>query len=432
MQDFDPLKGPMTTQSLRGLEFSGPQHWRGDRTGPECTTTPGDPACANRGFNEFNVAFPGLVGRDEGVLDPADMQAFTDFALQITYPPNPMRSLDNSLRPEEQAGFDLYNGRITDTVANCNGCHQLDRALGFFGTGGGSTFEGETMEFKVPHLRNAYQKVGMFGMAPNPFFGGAGTPFTGDQVRGSGFLHDGSVPTVSAFLSATVFNGVSETDRDNLEAFVMAFETNLAPIVGQQVTLTDQSGSDAQDRVDLLIERAGALFIIPREGTATECDLVVTGVVDGESQSWLRLSDGSFESQDGVISESELLVLAEVPGQPLTFTCAPPGAGPRMAGVGEGAGGSGGDGGSGGAGGSGGDGGSGGGGGPGTGGSSGGCGCIVGASPSERPSGGAVLVVMLLALALVRRSWAVSRRVAVATSQTAEKKGDWGRCRGLD
>jgi DNA-binding beta-propeller fold protein YncE len=211
LQPFDPLKGPMTTQSLRGLELAGPMHWRGDRTGPECNTTPGDPACANRGFNEFNVAFPGLVGRDEGTLTEADMQAFTDFALRITYPPNPIRGLDNSLRPQEQAGLVLYNGRITDTVANCNGCHQLDRALGFFGTGGGSTFEGEVMEFKVPHLRNAYQKVGMFGMAPNPFFM-ASTPFTGDQVRGSGFLHDGSVPTVSDFLSANVFNDVSETD----------------------------------------------------------------------------------------------------------------------------------------------------------------------------------------------------------------------------
>jgi len=28
---FHPMKGPMTTQSLRGLENMGPQHWRGDR-----------------------------------------------------------------------------------------------------------------------------------------------------------------------------------------------------------------------------------------------------------------------------------------------------------------------------------------------------------------------------------------------------------------
>jgi len=30
---FSPLKGPMTTQSLRGMANHGPMHWRGDRTG---------------------------------------------------------------------------------------------------------------------------------------------------------------------------------------------------------------------------------------------------------------------------------------------------------------------------------------------------------------------------------------------------------------
>jgi MYXO-CTERM domain-containing protein len=250
------------------------------------------------------------------------------------------------------------------------------------------------MEFKVPHLRNAYQKVGMFGMAPSPFFTGADISFTGDQVRGSGFLHDGSVPTLNDFFSANVFDDVSETDRDNLEAFVMAYETNLAPIVGQQVTLSAQSEPDSQARVDLLIARAGTPFVIHDQGTATECDLVVTGVVDGEPESWLRRSDGSFESDDGEISESELLLLAEVPGQPLTFTCAPPGSGPRMAGVDPeiGSGGSGGMSGLSGAGGT-----------DGSTSDGGGCGCVVGASPRDRLSGGAMAALTLLGLAIMRR-----------------------------
>jgi len=405
---FDPLKGPMTTQSLRGLANAGPMHWRGDRTGG---STGGDPLDTDAAFNAFNVAFPGLVGRDEGELDEADMQAFTDFALQLTYPPNPIRKLDNTLRADEADGLALYNGRITDTVANCNGCHMLDRTMGFFGTSGGSTFEGETMEFKVPHLRNAYQKVGMFGMAPNPLFTGAKTDFVGDQVRGSGFLHDGSIPTVADFLAADVFNNVSDTDRTNLEAFVMAFETNLAPIVGQQITLSSQSGSEVDARIDLLIERSGTAFDIPNEGTATECDLVVTGVVDETAQSWLRRSDGRFESEDGSLTQEQLLALADVPGQQLTFTCAPPGSGPRMAGVSPepGTGGTGGAGGVGGDGGMGGEGGAGAAGG--TGGSAsdtngGGCNCNVEAIPWNQPLNG---LFLLLALLLQRR-FALGRR----------------------
>jgi hypothetical protein len=100
----------MTTQSLRGLVNSGPQHWRGDRTGPACEAgidVNRDPSCENEAFNAFNVAFPGLVGRDEGELTTRDMQAFTDFALRLTYPPNPIRNLDNSLTSQQQDGSDL-------------------------------------------------------------------------------------------------------------------------------------------------------------------------------------------------------------------------------------------------------------------------------------------------------------------------------------
>src|SRR4029077_9297085 len=42
---FHPLKGPMTTKSLRGMDNAGPMHWRGDRTG----ATSGNP---NGAFDE--------------------------------------------------------------------------------------------------------------------------------------------------------------------------------------------------------------------------------------------------------------------------------------------------------------------------------------------------------------------------------------------
>jgi DNA-binding beta-propeller fold protein YncE len=329
---FDPLKGPMTTQSLRGMKHAGPMHWRGDRTGPECATTPGDPACANRAFNEFNVAFPGLLGRDEGQLTAGEMQTFTTFILQVNYPPNPIRSLDNSLTPQQQSGLNVYTGPITDTVANCAGCHELDRAQGFFGTGGGSTFENETMEFKVPHLRNAYQKVGMFGQMPSPFFPNASGTFMGDQVRATGFLHDGSVATPRNFLAAGVFSTTTTQERD-LEALLMAFETDMAPIVGQQVTLTDTSGPTVDARITLLIQRAETSFVLPGNINTKECDLIVKGVVGGEQRGWVYLGGDQFDpdmAAEPVWSRADLEDEASIPGQPLTFTCVPPGSGVRM------------------------------------------------------------------------------------------------------
>ena len=336
LQPFDPLKGPMTTQSLRGMTNSGPMHWRGDRTGG---ASGGDPLDSNAAFLAFNVAFPGLIGLDEGELDPNEMQQFADFARALTYPPNPIRPLDNSLsspaspEPSAAAGASLYNGAITDTVANCNGCHALDRAQGFFGASGASTFENEAMEFKVPHLRNAYQKVGMFGERPTNFFPNADGSFMGDQVRGTGFLHDGSVSTVFNFLGAGVFSINDALQRD-LEAFIMEFDSDLAPIVGQQATLTSNSGTDTLDRIDLLIGRAEATYYTsPELGAVKECDLIVKGVLNGAYRGWLYQGSDTFTSDDSgdpPWSMSELLAIADAPGQALTFTCVPPGSGTRM------------------------------------------------------------------------------------------------------
>ncbi|MEM7135306.1 MAG: hypothetical protein AAF500_01935 [Myxococcota bacterium] len=343
---FDANKGPMTTQTLRGLKFGGPQHWRGDRTGPECLATPADPACADRAFNEFDVAFEGLLGLDEGPLNPtgplnaADMQKFTDFALQITLPPNPTRSLDNSLNGQQQAGLTAYDKPFTDGLGSCNDCHELDRAAGKFGNGGGSTTEGLTMEFKVPHLRNAYQKVGMFGLAPtgpipNPTAGGANM---GPQVRGTGYLHDGSVDTVASFLSASAFTSAAPNPLNPgevlaLEALIMAFDTDMAPIVGQQVTLTNTSGAAVDARITLLINRADAAFVLPGNINTTECELIVKGVVGGVQRGWLYVGSDNFDPDvtgEAFWSRQDLETEAAVPGQALTFTCVPPGSGERM------------------------------------------------------------------------------------------------------
>nr|MBX2882072.1 hypothetical protein [Granulosicoccus sp.] len=74
---FHPLKGPMTTQSLRGLANSGPMHWRGDRTGESADI---GESLEHAAFTDFNIAFPELLGSDT-LLSDADMSAFADFAL---------------------------------------------------------------------------------------------------------------------------------------------------------------------------------------------------------------------------------------------------------------------------------------------------------------------------------------------------------------
>jgi DNA-binding beta-propeller fold protein YncE len=331
-EPFHPLKGPMTTQTLRGLAGSGAMHWRGDRANGAFGTSAFDEALS---FNNFIVAFEGLLGR---ASEPghADMQKFTDFALEIVLPPNPVRSLDNRLTANEQTGEDFYFGPVSDSVFNCNGCHTLDPANGFFGTDGHMTFENEPQHFKVPHLRNAYQKVGMFGMMDVPFVGGSDHGHKGDQVRGFGYLHDGSIDTLFRFFQATVFQFPGgDALRRQVESFVLAFDTDLAPIVGQQVTLSATNLAAVSARIDLLLARAAAPFASALlGGVSRECDVVVKGAIGGEPRGWLYESASAQFRPDRagepLVAKSALLALAGQPGQELTFTAAPTGSGRRM------------------------------------------------------------------------------------------------------
>ncbi len=332
---FHPLKGPMTTQTLRGMAHGGPMHWRGDRTGG---TFRGDPAALDErlAFEAFNVAFDGLLGRDEGEIPADDMRRFADFILAVQLPPNPVRALDNQLTPAQARARDLYFGRPTDGVANCNGCHTLDPSSGFFGSSGETTFENEPQEFKVAHLRNAYAKVGMFGMPDVPFLAlpSSSRAHQGEQIRGFGYLHDGSIPTVRDFLHATVFF-MDEGERADMASFVLAFDTTFAPIVGQQVTLSAATAATAGPRIDLLTARARTSFALVDQPQARECDLVVKGVADGIARGWLLdAGDGRYHSDrrsEAPLEATALRALATAPGQALTWTCVPPGEGERLA-----------------------------------------------------------------------------------------------------
>lgn len=326
---FHPMKGPMVTQTLRGLATHGPMHWRGDRANgffgqDPCNILVTTGAACDEGlsFRNFIVAFESLVGK-QGKITNNEMQKFTDFVLEIMLPPNPVRALGNSLSPSAASGLSLFNGRTTDGATNCNGCHTLDPARGFFGSNGGQTFERETMNFKVPHLRNMYQKIGMFGS----FIAGS---HTGDQVRGYGYLHDGTVDTLHHFFDPRAFT-VTEAERLQLQSLMLEFPSDLAPIVGQQVTLDANSPTEVSARIDLMIQRAATNFTsIMLGGAMKECDLIAKGSVGGVERGWVRMADGQFRSDiDTLVSEASLRVLATTEG-PLTYTCAPPGSGIRM------------------------------------------------------------------------------------------------------
>jgi len=359
--DFHPMKGPMTTQTLRGLANSGAMHWRGDRSnGFFSVGDPGEEVDEALSFNNFIVAFGGLLGGSTPPTDPglqSQMNDFTDFALQIALPPNPVRALDRSFTSAEQRGMDFFDGstgQFSDGVSFggnafvCEGCHSHDPSQGFFGTGKIASFEGETQIFKIPHFRNLYQKVGMFGMPNVDFNLPEDSSHMGNQVRGTGFLHDGATDTLFRFFTSVVFqnpgilfndpnvgfNGGNPQRRDVEEA-MLAFDSDLAPIIGQQITLDFSNFADVSDRLDLLEQRAGTSFDSAiLGGLTTECDLVAHGQRNYQPRAALYdpVNDWyTFDSQaEPPVSAADMRVQAQVSQQATTFTCVPPGSGQRF------------------------------------------------------------------------------------------------------
>jgi hypothetical protein len=151
---------------------------------------------------------------------------------------------------------------------------------------------------------------------------------TGEQIRGFGFLHDGMVPTLLNFNMG--FDTLTQQQRLQLEQFMLQFPTDLAPIVGQQVTLDGTNSAAVGPRIDLLIARAQTPFesLVLGPGVS-ECDLVVKGTVGAVHRGWVYDGADFLDDVGGSIGDAALRALAVSEG-PLTYTCAPPGSGVRM------------------------------------------------------------------------------------------------------
>ncbi|HKP13010.1 MAG TPA: hypothetical protein VJZ91_12895, partial [Blastocatellia bacterium] len=298
---FHPMKGPMTTQSLRGITGNEPLHWRGDR--PK--------------FGDFNPAFMSLLGGPRQLNDK-EMAAFAAFVQTLAYPPNPLQNLDRTFPnppsgPNAERGRQLFtNSRLDAALLTCNACHSA--SPGFQAGTNNITIPGlllqETQDFKVPQLRGLYQKVGMLNAA-------------GKQASGFGFIHDGSVATLLDFLRLPVFTFRNDDDRLDVAAFVMAFDSGIAPAVGLQVTVGDnQETAAAGERLRLLVAQADA----------GNCDLVVKGIYRGEHRGFVYVGGGMLQpdrQSDAPLSWQELLRAASA-GAELTFTGVPVGEGHRL------------------------------------------------------------------------------------------------------
>jgi YVTN family beta-propeller protein len=300
LEGFHPMKGPMATQTLRGLEGLAPLHWRADRTT----------------FHSFNGAFVSLNGRADS-LSVADMQAYTDFILTVRFPPNPNRLLTNglpnpALGPSPARGFNEYRNVTHDGPFTCNTCHLLPTGTNRQVINDAALLEDQ--DFKIPQLRNMYEKND-FSRAPGAV-----------NKSGIGFLHDGSTDNLVNFLRLPVFQFTGDAQRRDVEAFLFAFDTGTRPSVGRRLTL-HAGNRDLAATTSVL----DSLYAAADSG---QCDLVVLGKSGGLRRGWLY--DGfaknfrSDRAAEPVLSKAALRALAGT-GSELTWFGVPPASGQRMA-----------------------------------------------------------------------------------------------------
>lgn len=300
---FHPMKGPMTTQTLRGLGGTEPLHWRGDRSD----------------FAAFNAAFDELLGGNH--LSSADMADFAAYGTQIAFPPNPNQQLDRSLRTtptnnNEAAGLQAFQAVVANLPnlgpASCASCHALPTGTNRMVISG--IVLQSSQAIKTPQLRNMYRKVGMRRQA-------------GPQKAGFGFIHDGSVDTLTNFLNLQVFNGWPAATKDDLVTFLMSFDTGMAPAVGFQRTLDANSVGTPTANGDLQLLRSQAAI--------GNLDLIAQGRFRGRLAGlYYDATTGRFQtdrSGESTLTSAELEQEVLQGSALLTFTGVLPGEGWRLA-----------------------------------------------------------------------------------------------------
>jgi uncharacterized repeat protein (TIGR01451 family) len=247
------------------------------------------------------------------------MTAYRDFINTVKFQPNPNQKLDRTL-PASIAGGDPNAGRNTFinepfvSTVTCNTCHTANPGPGTNNAIIPANLIQESQDFKVPQLRNIYQKLN---------FNNA----TGESIGGYGLIHNGSISTLNEFLSQPVFQSLS-TDtirKRNLNAFLLCFDTGTAPAVGYTRTITAANVSNAAVSADWTT--------LESQARAGNIDLIIKGAIDGQPIGLLfRPASNNYQtSKTGVGPFTQAQLKSKIQaGDTLSVMGTPAGSGVRM------------------------------------------------------------------------------------------------------
>ena len=298
-QSWHPMKGPMTSQTLLGIIGNEPFHWRGEK----------------KDLADFNEAYTHLQGRDAQITTD-EMAKMTTYVASLTFPPNPNRNIDSSLKTSialatgtgnAVSGLNIFTNVNTFGIGapggpfKCVTCHSGTSGSNHLVDIPGGANPTEQQNRKNAPLRDVYRNVGAnrASLTAN---------------RGFGFDHDGEESTLQEVLAEGFTFSAGATgvqQKKDVEAYLLSFGTDTHGGVGAQSTASNAGGTgDDSARIAQMITLA----------TANQVGLIVKGRVAGIARGWTFVS-GTFQSDRSAesIAPAALLALA-ASGSELTYT----------------------------------------------------------------------------------------------------------------
>jgi len=290
---FHPMKGAMTTLTLRGLLNLSPYHWRGDK--PD--------------FAAFNVSFDLLMGGSQ--LSQQDMSTYTAYINSILPLSNPNQNLDRSL-PTSLKGSNPAAGRVDFLTVpagaqgnTCNSCHTSNPGPGTNRLV--MNVRQLSQPVKVPELRNIYQKQ-LYARHDS------------SSIDGFGLGHDGSVSTLADFLAQSAFTGYTSKQKTDMEGYMLCFDSGTAPAVGFTITLTASNVTNLQEQNNWAL--------LQSQASVGNADLIARGTIQGQVHGLLyQPSKNSYVADDHAEYRKNQLQTFIEGGDKLSFIGVYPGTG---------------------------------------------------------------------------------------------------------
>jgi len=295
-----------------------------------------------RALKEFNKPCDGAQGIFEGLLggkalsDDA-MQLLANFLLTLSYPPNPIRPLDNDYTNRSGAKSFFASKTVADVtdrnkiikadplIFRCADCHEVDRSQRLFGTGK-KMYSAPTLtlqDAKVPHLRFLYERTGYFD----------NNMLDDEDINTLGFNH-GGFSNMYLFSNGIIWilkehkgyssSGQSRNSYTDLFDFLMGFDTNIYPMYGRQMLLNIAQLNDKKSIAH--INQYVKKIYFPLNAAEPQCTISAQSIEKDGAVKFHQMQKTQVMDSNGSFSSEALRKLVKMwIGQssfPLVLTCA--------------------------------------------------------------------------------------------------------------